>query len=295
MEAGGMNMETLRACVLCGSGDIRQTDAEKHYAACLACGAVFDSPRPALENIVAFYSLPGQYNEWVAAGTERDRLWKRRLGKMRKRAKAGSLLDIGAGIGQFLHHARSLFSPVKGTEVSRSAIDLAKEKFAIDLIPGTAETIDFGGERFDNITLFHVLEHVPDPRALLKVCRDLLVPGGMLFIAVPNDIASLGAIKRRLLRALGKEKRFGVYGLPAITLDGSMDEIHLTHFTAPVLARFLRSSGFKAEDLSLDPFYAAKGFALVKYTLIYRLCSAFAFLTGKNVYGTIWAAAKRKA
>jgi SAM-dependent methyltransferase len=290
-----MKMETLAACVLCGGSQIELVDPAAHFSACRACGAVFDSPRPVLEEIVAFYSKPGQYNEWVAAGPERDRLWRRRLAKMRTHAKAGSLLDIGAGIGQFLHHAARVFSKVEGTEVSASAIALAREKFGLTLRPGTAESIDFGGARFDNITLFHVLEHVPAPRELIRLCHGLLNPGGMLFIAVPNDIASLGSLKRRAMRKLGKGGRFGVYGLPPISLDGGMDEIHLTHFTPAVLKGFLEASGFEVAGLSLDPFYAASGPALARYAAVYAACSAFHALTGRNVYGTIWAVARRKA
>lgn len=290
-----MRMETLVTCVLCGGSRIRLVDAATHFSACDECGAVFDSPRPVLEEIVAFYSKPGQYDEWVAVGPARDRLWRRRLAKMRPHAKAGSLLDIGAGIGQFLHHAAKVFTKVEGTEVSDSAIALAREKFGLTLRQGTAESIDFGGARFDNITLFHVLEHVPAPRDLIRLCHGLLNPGGMLFIAVPNDIASLGTWKRLLMRKLGLGKRYGAYGLPAISLEGGMDEIHLTHFTAPVLKRFLEASGFEAAELSLDPFYAASGFALARHTAVYAACSAFNAATGCNVYGTLWAAVRRKA
>ena len=290
-----MKMETLQACILCGGAAIRAADPEGRLAACGACGAVFDNPRPTLDEIVAFYSRPAQYDDWLASGPARDRLWRRRLAKMARRAKAGSLLDIGAGIGQFLHHAGARFSPVAGTEVSASGIAVAAEKYGLALRQGAVETIDFQGRRFSNITLFHVLEHVPAPRETLQACHGLLEPGGKLFIAVPNDIASLGAIKRRLWRKLGLTRKHGAFGLPPITLDGGMDEIHLCHFTPAVLGRFLESMGFEVEDLSLDPFYAASGTALAKYAFLYGCCSAFRALTGRNVYGTIWAAARRKA
>lgn len=290
-----MKMETLPACILCGSPDIRASDPEARLADCQACGAVFDSPRPVPEAIVAFYSRPAQYDDWLASGPARDRLWRRRLAKMERRAKAGSLLDIGAGIGQFLFHARDRFSPVEGTEVSVSGIGMAAEKFGLVLRRGAVEAIDFGGRKFSNITLFHVLEHVPSPRETLLACHDLLESGGKIFIAVPNDIASLGAVKRRLWRRLGLSRTYGAYGLPPITFEGGMDEIHLCHFTPSVLGRFLEGMGFEVEEMSLDPFYAASGFALAKYGFIYACCSALRALTGRNVYGTIWAAAKRKA
>jgi SAM-dependent methyltransferase len=287
-------METLSACILCGSRDIHSADPEARFWACRACGLLFDNPRPDSGAIFAFYSKPAQYKDWVAEAKARDRLWKRRLAKLARFARPGSILDVGAGIGQFLHHARARFRPAEGTEVSASGIGLAKEKYGIELRRGEVGSIDFGGTRFDNITLFHVLEHVPSPRETLAVLRELLAPGGVLFIAVPNDIASLGAVKRRWFRKLGLARGLGRYGLPPLNLDGGMDEIHLSHFTPGALSRYLSANGFEVLELGLDPFYAESGARLAGHAMRYWICSAFHRLTGVNVYGTIWVAARRR-
>lgn len=290
-----MALETLSACILCESTRIVRTDPGFSVCECAACGLTFENPRPDSPSIFAFYSKTAQYDGWLAETGPRELLWKRRLAKMRRHRMPGSLLDIGAGIGQLLSLARGEYREVAGTEVSASAIRIAKERYGLDLLPGQAEDLDFGGRRFDNISLFHVLEHVGNPRRLVAKCRELLHPGGVLFIAVPNDIASLGAVKRRLMARLapGAGRMSRTTGLPRLTLEGGMDEIHLAHFRPAVLTRFLAGNGFEVLDCSLDPFYAASGLRLARMEALYRLFSALHAATGVNLYGTIWIAARR--
>src|SRR4029077_6945356 len=166
-----MQSELLHQCNLCQSAQLDVLDPDCNIAQCRSCGFVFDNPRPTLETLIDFYSKPGKYDSWLAELDARDRLWKRRLAKLRSTRKPGSLLDIGTGIGQFLSVAQGEYSQVYGTEVSRTAIEVAREKYGLDLFQGTVEELAERGMVFDNITLFHVLEHVPDPKALLKTCR----------------------------------------------------------------------------------------------------------------------------
>jgi len=290
-----MASENLAACILCESPRLDWPDREFNVCRCGACGLVFENPRPNPGSIVRFYSQPTQYEAWLNENPARERLWKRRLAKMARHRKPGSLLDIGTGIGQFLNLAKAEFAEVQGTEVSESAIGIARDKYGLKVLQGDAESLDFLDREFDNITLFHVLEHVGSPRRLIAKCHSLLGPQGVLFIAVPNDIVSLGAVKRRILarlesRAARKRSRVG---LPRLSLDGGMDEIHLAHFTPGVLAGFLASAGFQVLETSLDPFYAASGARLLKMGLLYRLFSALRFVTGLNLYGTIWICARR--
>lgn len=237
-----------------------------------------------------------QYNEWLKELPARERLWKRRLGKMERFRKTGNLLDIGTGIGQFLSLAKGSFTEVMGTEVSESAIEIAQKKYGLTILHGQAETMDFQGKRFDNITLFHVLEHVGSPKQMISKCHAMLNPQGILFIAVPNDIASLGAVKRRLVRRLtsATNRVSSIVGLPKLTLEGKLAEIHLSHFTQPVLTSFMKNAGFTVLQSSLDPFYCETGLRLLKMGLLYQFFSLVKALTGVNVYGTIWICARKQ-
>lgn len=287
--------ETLNSCDLCGGRQIGVIDAECSICACQTCGYVFDNPRPTAGAIAAFYSKPTKYDHWLAQETARDRLWKRRLMKMEHTRKSGSLLDVGTGIGQFLYHAKSRYSSVSGTEVSEAAIRIAKEKYGLTIAKGDLESVDLPERSFDNITLFHVLEHVPSPRALIVRCRALLTDGGVLVIAVPNDFGSLYTKLKLLSKSLGFKKyaHLGRLGLSPITLDGEMQEIHLSHFTPRVLQRLLEATGFRVLENSLDPHYALDGLKEVIWGLYYAVSSAVNLALRINLYETIWVVAKK--
>lgn len=94
----------------------------------------------------------------------------------------GTLLDIGAGTGSFLSRAKASGWEVYGTEPDEQARKLAKAK---------GITLEFEIQksqlqRYDVITLWHVLEHIPDIQKQLTQLKMLLSPNGTLIIAVPN-------------------------------------------------------------------------------------------------------------
>jgi len=118
------------------------------------------------------------------------------------------LVQVGTGTGQFLYYAKNYFNEVYGTEVSCSAINIVKEKYKLDITEGDIVDIEFKTDMsFDNITLFHVLEHVTDPKKVIEKCRLLLNKEGILIIAVPNDILSLKSKTKIVLNKMGM-KRF---------------------------------------------------------------------------------------
>lgn len=290
-----METDLLHTCNVCGSTLLDLIDSDSNIVQCRMCGYVFDNPRPTLGELITFYSKKEKYDSWLKELGPRDRLWKRRLKKLQSTRKPGSLLDVGAGIGQFLFTARASYSEVYGTEVSASAVAIAKQKYGLDLFHGSVEELAKRGQRFSNITLFHVLEHVPDPRAMLQTCHSLLEDGGCLVIAVPNEITSLRGFKKRLFGKIKKENRRGLLGLPRLTLDGSIDEIHLSHFTPSVLRRLVQSTGFSVLVNTLDPYYVATGSARVKADIFYYACLAVRQIFRVNLYDAILMIARKEA
>src|ERR1700733_9442543 len=128
-----MKTELLQQCKVCHGTTLDVVDAGCNGVRCRDCHYIFDSPRPTVEELISFYSRPTQYDSWLTELTARDRLWRRRLGKLKATRKPGSLLDVGTGIGQFLSLARSSYAEVYGTEVSASAVQIAKERYQLDL------------------------------------------------------------------------------------------------------------------------------------------------------------------
>ncbi len=287
-----MDIEHLSNCLLCGSSELLTIDEKIHLSQCRKCGFIFDNPRPTIKEIKQFYSRPTQYNSWLDKESARNCLWWRRLRLVRRYGAGRKLLDVGAGIGQFLSFAKKYFE-VSGTEISESAVKIAKEKYGIDLFKDCFEEMRFQ-DRFDCITLFHVLEHVPNPVVTIQKCKELLAQNGVLIIAVPHDIYGIQSFIKRVCSFLniGKYKQYGKYGLPKLVLDGSLPEIHLSHFTPKVLSTFLTKKGFVIVDLTLDPYYVADGIKKVIHRVIFTGCYYMNLILKINIYPTFLIVAK---
>jgi 2-polyprenyl-3-methyl-5-hydroxy-6-metoxy-1,4-benzoquinol methylase len=285
--------EVVLACSICQSDRIQKIDSDFNFCRCESCGFVFDSPRPSFAEISAFYSQAGKYDGWLNEERARDLLWKRRLKKVIRTGANGGLLDIGTGYGQFLHHARPFFDDLTGTEVSESGVAIAKQKYGLSLLPGEVEALDLPSQSFDTITLFHVLEHVPDPGKLVSLCHDLLRTQGILVIAVPNDVVAWTSKIKKLGKKLGLSSFQKFSPQLGISRAGASREIHLSHFTPAVLRRLLERSGLHVTEESLDPYYASSGVRLFLDTAYYRIHSALHASLKINRYDTIWMVAHK--
>jgi 2-polyprenyl-3-methyl-5-hydroxy-6-metoxy-1,4-benzoquinol methylase len=100
----------------------------------------------------------------------------------------GRLLDVGCGNGGFLVRMRAAGWSVVGIEPDPAARSHAVAA-GLDVRPGPGLTEAFPGERFDAITMNHVVEHLHDPLAVLRSCAQALNRGGALWVAVPSGAA----------------------------------------------------------------------------------------------------------
>jgi ubiquinone/menaquinone biosynthesis C-methylase UbiE len=291
-----MKTELVRSCNVCDADTLETVDPVCNIAQCAQCGYVFDNPRPMPEELVKFYSRPAQYDSWLEQLPIRQTMWERRLSKMQSTKKPGSLLDVGTGIGQFLASARNSYSKVYGTEVSSVAVRIAKEKYDLDIFQGTMEDINWQGKVFDNISLFHVLEHVHNPKSLLRTCHSLLSEDGVLVIAVPNEVSALRARARTWMMNAGLKERNGLgrFGLPLVSLGPQTGEVHLSHFVPAVLDKLLKNTGFSVLKKTLDPYYVrADRSARFKANAYYYSCLAFMQLSRINLYDAILVIARK--
>ena len=125
----------------------------------------------------------------ILAGLHRERRDFRHmfLGHLRP----GRIFDVGCGDGQVLARMSKLGWRGAGIDFDAAAVETGRQKFGQHLQVGDFQTAQLNERDFDAVTMSHVIEHVPDPIACLKKCRDLLKPGGQLVVTTPN-IRSLG-------------------------------------------------------------------------------------------------------
>jgi 2-polyprenyl-3-methyl-5-hydroxy-6-metoxy-1,4-benzoquinol methylase len=149
----------------------------------------------------------------------------RLLGDKAKIAE-GSVLDIGCGQGLFLKQFADRGWRAIGIEVSSSAAFYAREILGLDVLVGKQATRNLENDSFDIVCLWHVLEHVVQPRTLLREAHRVLKNDGKLLLSVPN----FGSLEARA----GKKNWFHL-DVPR----------HLTHFTEDSLQTTLDATGWE--------------------------------------------------
>lgn len=157
---------------------------------CETCATGRLDPLPTPEEIAAFYPAAyygdtgrkfKRYVEWaVRFVAERHvRFLARRV------PPGGRVLDVGCGRGTLLAALADRGLEVHGVEVSSAAANGADPRASIRIADGLVEAA-YPENHFDLVILWHVLEHLRDPRGVLEEARRILRPGGDVVIAVPN-------------------------------------------------------------------------------------------------------------
>lgn len=230
--------EVVEFCPACGD-DRPELEFTEDIFKCSGCNLLYRSPRPDQETIFQAYAKEETFASWQDELNVREMLWRKRLKLVRRHVSAGRLLDIGTGDGYFLTFANRFFRAM-GTEISPVGKRLAS-RFGVDVYQGSFRDSEFRHPPFDLVTLWHVLEHVPDPAKTLEDLKNWIKPGGLLVLAVPNE-----ALKAARYRWLG---RFQQDHFEPI-LDG--EEIHLTFFVPATLKKLVEAKGFEILEFGVD-------------------------------------------
>jgi len=159
---------------------------------CSDCGFIYLSPRIPQTAILEkeHYSNP-EYYEAVSGGNS-FAMFGSRLSFIEKFKSPSSMLDIGAGKGEFLAEAKKKGWEIAGLEPSAEFCQYAKREYNVDLFNGELEDYQHAStKKFDVITLNHVLEHIAAPYPLIECINTLLTEKGILCIEVPNTSSNL--------------------------------------------------------------------------------------------------------
>jgi len=221
-------------CPLCGGGDHAELFEKEgfRFVECRECGLVFVNPQlreEVYEDVYKDQSYSDIIKNLVASSNDyrKQRFGTERLDIVEQftGVRGGKLLDIGCTTGFILEEAERRGWDAHGIEANPYAAEVARDK-GLKVENVIVEQASFPLEEFDAVTAFDVIEHVRAPLPILEKARDLLKPGGMLFLYVPNwDSAS------RLI--MGSEAHF-IWGTH-----------HMTYFTVDTLQQVLDRAGFE--------------------------------------------------
>jgi 2-polyprenyl-3-methyl-5-hydroxy-6-metoxy-1,4-benzoquinol methylase len=209
---------------------------------CASCGLVFHNEVSGDAELREYYSHY-YHEENLSFSAITEARYKDLLSGFERYRRAGRLLDVGCGAGHFLKVAIDNGWSAHGTEIAAGAFEHLSA-LGVNLFRGELQSAGYADGWFDVVHCSEVLEHLLDPSALLRECRRVLRPGGLLYLTTPN----YNSLSRRLIghrwRVIGKE--------------------HICYFTPRVLSRALGEAGFAKAEVTtrnIDPNELKKVFA----------------------------------
>ena len=127
---------------------------------------------------------------------QQGRKWLRKISRLLEKPEQYTrLLDVGCSSGAFLAIAKQLGFDAEGVEpASKAAQSAIQAGFKVH--SGTLQSAGFATGIFDALTLFEVIEHIKSPLELLKECRRILQPGGILLIGTGNSASWTAAVMK---------------------------------------------------------------------------------------------------
>ncbi len=160
---------------------------------CSRCGALYVGQDPAAIDFDALYGeayytggSDAVFADYVGQEAARRAHARRKLAVLRhlppRIPRSGRLLDVGCAAGFFLAEARAHYE-VQGVELSTWSSAYARDRLQLPVITGTLAQAALPSAHFDVITLWDVIEHVPDPVPLLAEAARVLRPGGRLVLS----------------------------------------------------------------------------------------------------------------
>ncbi|MFH1754037.1 MAG: class I SAM-dependent methyltransferase [Candidatus Omnitrophota bacterium] len=259
-------------CNLCGSGDVDvvyEADTEKipktredftkiyssssseifceRVVRCRRCGLIYISPRPKKDLILKGYSS-AEDETYVSQERGRFITFKKCVEIIKRFSPSGKLLDVGAAAGIFVKAAADAGYDACGVEPSGWMSTTAKERYGVTIYPGVLQEQRFDDSSFDIVTMWDVLEHIPDPMAALGEVRRILKPGGLLVVNYPR-------IDDFFAKIFGRRWWF-------------LLSVHLFYFTPGTLHQYMEKTGF--ERIAHRPH-----FQLLAYNYLVERLSAY--------------------
>jgi SAM-dependent methyltransferase len=273
--------ELLGICPLCEGGHFDEflrtkdfTVSEEFFTivSCQKCGFRFTNPRPGKEKLGSYYESDNYISHANSANSLVNFVYKlartftlRWKYKLITRIKSrGLILDYGCGTGEFLGFCKDKGWRITGVEPNDKARQQAIELTGQKIFSRLSSMVT---PKFDVITLWHVLEHIPDLNQTFAELKSLLDTAGYMLIAVPNSESHDAHLFKQ---------HWAAYDVPR----------HLYHFTRKSMNKLVANHGMKVVDvipMKLDSYYVSLLSNKIKFGKLKLFNS---FITGllSNIY-----------
>jgi SAM-dependent methyltransferase len=193
-------------CLVCGHAGFRSlfaatdrlygaTEREFQLVACQACGLMRLAPQPPPEELSLYYPKNYWYAPDASLAARLEESYRRLVLRDHVRfvsralvecGETGPLLDVGCGGALLPRMLRERGFPAMGLDSSPEAAAIAWNTNGVPVVCGDLEHAPLRSGLCAAISMFHVLEHLYNPRAYLESARELLRPNGRLIVQVPN-------------------------------------------------------------------------------------------------------------
>jgi len=246
----------LTKCPLCNSTSIQNFIICKDHLVsgesfaineCLTCSFKFTNPRPEDQELSKYYQSDNYISHTSKANSLRHFLYKlvrsytlqKKLALINRLSEKGNILDVGCGTGDFLKTCSDNHWNVQGVEPDTKARAKAEELLQTTLFDNLFSCDSL--HSFDVITLWHVLEHLPDLNATIDHLKKLLAQKGIILFALPN-VDSYDANKFK--------EYWAGYDVPR----------HLYHFNPATFKNLMKNHNLKVKaiyPMKFDAFYVS--------------------------------------
>jgi SAM-dependent methyltransferase len=228
--ASGDNNSAERACPACGRRQATSRGCKNDFrlVACESCATLYTATLPNSGESQDYDSYYTAENLTVPAFINQrlDEI----VATFERYRKTNRLLDVGCGGGSFLEAAARNRWQALGVEVSRTASEHVRGR-GIEVFCGFLEQANYPDDHFDVVIASEVLEHVPDPGAMLEEIARVLRPGGLLWATTPHG----RGISARLL---------------GLEWSNVCPPEHLQLFSRAGMSRLLTGAGFSQVELA---------------------------------------------
>ncbi len=279
-----MALESITSCPICSGAnfqlynqctDFTTTHELFNLQICNNCEFVFTSPRPDAGSLGKYY----ESNNYISHSNDSKSLFEKmytvirsyalrwKLELIQQRKATGKILDYGCGTGEFINVCKKAGWQCFGVEPANKARTKALNLSNAKIVDSLSQ---LANEKFDVITLWHVLEHIENLNEKLFELKQHLTENGIIFIAVPN---------RESLDARHYKSFWAGFDVPR----------HLWHFSQSNMKSLLSSHGLKhiqTIPMKQDSYYVSllsEGYQHPRTTFFKNLIKAFIIGTKSNM------------